>query len=137
MTQEKFEHFALRLRERDNVAVAKRAIVGGTQLVNGSLRLVAEGEVPLGHKIAVREIGQGEAIVKYGQVIGYGKRAIAVGEHVHTHNVGMRADADDRTRGGYEKEYCADYRPVEAYPVERVREFSGFARADGKVGTRN
>ena len=137
MTKEKFEQFALRLRERDNVAVAKRVIVGGTEFVNGSLRLVAGGEVPLGHKIAVRAIGQGEAIVKYGQVIGYAKRPIAVGEHVHTHNVGMRADADDRTRGGYEKEYCADYRPVQTYPAERVREFAGFARADGKVGTRN
>jgi altronate hydrolase len=134
---EKFQQFALRLRDRDNVAVAKRPIVGGTELMNGSIHVVAGSEVPLGHKIAIRSIEPAEPIVKYGQIIGYAKRRIEPGEHVHTHNVGMRADADDRTKEGYESQYSADYKPIQLYPPDKARYFSGFARDGGKVGTRN
>src|SRR5688572_11584420 len=137
MINEKFEQFALRLRDRDNVAVAKRPIVGGTELVNGSVHVMAGSEVPLGHKIAIRAIEPSEPIVKYGQIIGYAKRRIEPGEHVHTHNVGMRADADERMKTGYEAEYCADYKPLRLYSPEKQRTFSGFAREGGKVGTRN
>jgi altronate hydrolase len=137
MTKEKFDHFALRLRDLDNVAVAKRPIAGGTELLNGTIHLVAGSEVPLGHKIAIRPIEPNEPILKYGQIIGYAKRRIESGEHVHTHNVGMRADADDRMKTGYEAQFCADYKPLQLYPPEKQRTFSGFARDGGKVGTRN
>jgi altronate dehydratase len=49
--------------------------------------IVAGGPVPLGHKIAARDIAVGEQIIKYGAPIGSAARAIASGEHVHTHNV--------------------------------------------------
>ena len=86
---ERFEDFALRLRENDNVAVAKRPLAAGISL-NGSISLVTNREIPAGHKIAVSEIREGDAILKYGQVIGYARRRIEPGEHVHTHNVAMR-----------------------------------------------
>jgi altronate dehydratase len=47
----------------------------------------ADGAVPLGHKIAARPIAAGEKIIKYGVPIGSATRAIAQGEHVHTHNL--------------------------------------------------
>lgn len=49
--------------------------------------IVAGGTVPLGHKVAARDIAAGEKIVKYGAPIGSATRDIASGEHVHTHNV--------------------------------------------------
>ncbi|MEQ1862827.1 MAG: UxaA family hydrolase [Chthoniobacteraceae bacterium] len=49
--------------------------------------IVAGGEVPLGHKIAAREISAGEKIIKYGAPIGSAICAITSGAHVHTHNV--------------------------------------------------
>lgn len=46
------------------------------------------------HKFAVRDIGQGEQVLKYGEVIGEATRPIKAGEHVHVHNmVGLRARA--------------------------------------------
>jgi altronate dehydratase len=52
--------------------------------------IAADGPVPLGHKIAARAIAAGEKIIKYGVPIGSATRAIAAGEHVHTHN--LRSD---------------------------------------------
>ena len=52
---ERFEDFALRLRDNDNVAVAKRPLAAGMSL-NGSISLVTNREIPAGHKIAVMEI---------------------------------------------------------------------------------
>lgn len=43
--------------------------------------------VPLGHKVALRDIAAGEQLVKYGVVIGRATRDIRAGEHVHVHNV--------------------------------------------------
>src|SRR5436190_12875423 len=120
---QRFEDFALRLRDNDNVAVAKRPLAAGMSL-NGSISLVTNREIPAGHKIAVSEIGEGEAILKYGQVIGYARKKIAPGEHVHTHNVRMRDDADDRTQLAHE--CCVDFAPVLRYPPERMRHFQGY-----------
>ena len=72
------------LSERDNVAVlAARAEAGSDPLELGAPLSAA---VAPGHKIARREIGAGEPVVKYGQVIGYATAPIAAGEHVHSHN---------------------------------------------------
>lgn len=49
--------------------------------------IVTSHTVPLGHKVAARDIAAGEKIIKYGAPIGSAVRAIASGEHVHTHNV--------------------------------------------------
>ncbi|MDT7902769.1 MAG: UxaA family hydrolase, partial [Caldivirga sp.] len=44
-------------------------------------------DIPLGHKIALRDIKAGERVIKYGRPIGVATRDIKVGEHVHVHNV--------------------------------------------------
>lgn len=51
----------------------------------GDVRLLQD--VPFGHKLCIRGTLAGADVVKYGQVIGRASRALAVGEHVHTHNV--------------------------------------------------
>jgi (2R)-sulfolactate sulfo-lyase subunit alpha len=43
--------------------------------------------VPLGHKVALRDIPSGEPVVKYGVVIGRATQDIARGDHVHVHNL--------------------------------------------------
>jgi len=61
-------------------------------------------KVNLGHKVALRDISKGEAIHKYGQVIGFASKAIVAGEHVHVHNVA--ADAFERDYA-----YCSACHP--------------------------
>ena len=84
--------------------------------------------MPGGHKFAIRPIKAGEPIVKYGFTIGFAKTYIAVGEHVHTHNVKSNLDSL------LEYEYHPSFE--EAKKVEE-KYFMGFKRKDGTVGIRN
>ena len=43
--------------------------------------------IPLGHKIALRDVKPGEKVIEYDTVIGAATRRIRAGEHVHTHNL--------------------------------------------------
>lgn len=77
----------LRLHAADNVLTVIKTLEPGDELaVDGALVRVAD-RLPIGHKIAARSIVAGEKILKYGAPIGSAKRAIAAGEHVHTHNI--------------------------------------------------
>ena len=69
--------------QRDNVTTLIDEALEKTCLSDG--RPVDAG-IPFGHKVALTPIGQGEAIIKYGVVIGYASCAIRPGEHVHVHN---------------------------------------------------
>lgn len=92
---------ALKVDDKDNVAtIFANGIVDGTQVEIRDKKGVTEpvrviGDVPYGHKIAVREIRQGEAIMKYGESIGAASADIRKGEYVHIHNmVAMRGRGD-------------------------------------------
>ena len=82
-----------------------------------------------GHKYAVRDIMQGEDIIKYGSPIGHATKDIKKGEHVHSHNL--------KTNLGDNLEY--KFSPI--YPpmpkVGEMRYFMGYEREDGSVGVRN
>ena len=75
------------LRPQDNIAVAAQNLQPGTELNVAGSRVTVAKRVGLGHKVAVRPIKKGEAVTKYGQIIGFAKEDIAPGEHVHVHNV--------------------------------------------------
>lgn len=62
------------------LGAGERVEVGGTHVELASA-------LAIGHKIAAQAILAGAKIVKYGAPIGSATRDIAVGEHVHTHNV--------------------------------------------------
>ena len=47
----------------------------------------AKSDIPIGHKLAIKPIGSGDTIVKYGVDIGKVVAPIARGEHAHVHNI--------------------------------------------------
>ena len=49
--------------------------------------VTAQSEIPLGHKIALREYRPGDTVIKYGVDIGKVVKPIGKGEHLHVHNV--------------------------------------------------
>jgi len=119
---------AVHLRPGDNIAVAARNIDRGlTVQVNGS-SLTSAVRIPLGHKMAVRPIKKGDAVYKYGQIIGFATEDILPGGHVHVHNV--RADDFERDYA-----FCRD-RPAPPAAVD-ADYFMGYDRGDGRFGTRN
>ena len=96
---------------------------------NVAVLLESVGSIPAGHKIALRDIEQGEKIIKYGDPIGVATEFIPAGSHVHTHNV--------KTALAETGEY--EYAPVPAWnpPKEEKRTFMGYLRDDGRAGVRN
>jgi len=81
----------------DSVGVAV-ADLGPQTKANGRLlsgeelpKVTLHDAVPLGHKLALRDIARGERVIKYGQVIGEARSDIHTGDHVHVHNIrGLR-----------------------------------------------
>ena len=76
----------------DAVGVAVRDIspvpdVRGRVLGGDEILLEVVEAVPLGHKVALRDIPAGERVVEYGLPIGRATRDIAAGQHVHVHNL--------------------------------------------------
>ncbi|SHE98187.1 altronate hydrolase [Modicisalibacter ilicicola DSM 19980] len=116
----------IRLHQSDNVGVAARPVPKEYPIDDA--QHLTEENIDAGHKVALLPIAKGQAIVKYGQVIGLASRDIAVGEHVHTHNVGM-LERDTSLKS---------FKPASRTVVTRAeRTFDGFHRANGQVGTRN
>lgn len=77
----------LRIAKQDNVFVLLRPLSAGERLRLCGRTVVCDTPLGLGHKIAARDIAAGEKIVKYGAPIGSAVRDIALGEHVHLHNI--------------------------------------------------
>lgn len=124
---------AIRLNAADNLIIAKQPLLPRTTIDLGDgTEVQVQQMVPPGHKLAIREIPEGEPIRRYGQIIGFASQPIAPGQHIHTHNTVVH-------QGELKLDYafCADYKPVDYVPVEQRRTFMGYRRKDGRVGTRN
>ncbi|MFP3712791.1 UxaA family hydrolase [Puerhibacterium sp. TATVAM-FAB25] len=123
----------LRLAAADEVVVATADLPAGTRLAapDGAPGgdVVVVGDVPRGHKLAVTAVPAGAPVHKYGQVIGVATRDIAVGEHVHAHNLGFDP-------GAREHELATVHTELPA-PRDPGRTFLGYRRADGAAGTRS
>jgi hypothetical protein len=64
------------------------------------MTLAIGDRIPRGHKVALRPIARGEAVVKYGSAIGTAVSDIAAGAHVHTNNVESSRGRGDQARAG-------------------------------------
>jgi altronate hydrolase len=119
---------SIRLHAADTVAVARIDLVAGTEVPEAGVTV--PGFVPAGHKFATAAIAAGEPVRKYNQIIGFATVPIAVGEHIHTHNLAMQTFDRDYAFG-------ADAKPT-AFVAEADRaRFDGIVRPDGRVATRN
>jgi altronate hydrolase/altronate dehydratase small subunit len=82
---------AIVLHADDDVAVLITPLEAGMPaVVEGAgqrLSLTVAQSLPLGHKIALRDLPAGHHVRKHGEVIGALTRAVAAGEHVHVHNL--------------------------------------------------
>ena len=80
--------------EKDNVAVVVIEKTSKNQECTGwimendkTINIKSINEIPLGHKIALKDLKEGDTILKYGHDIGKVVKSIKKGEHVHVHNV--------------------------------------------------
>ncbi|GAB6152709.1 UxaA family hydrolase [Desulfosporosinus burensis] len=78
--------------DRDNVAtILRKGVEIGEAIVfsvgKKEFQIAVRSDIPYGHKLAISPIKTGEAVIKYGTVIGKATVNIEIGEHVHVHNI--------------------------------------------------
>jgi altronate hydrolase len=147
------EEWAIRLHPEDDVAIARQELRPGLRLRVGEAEIEVRQAVAAGHKLALRRVAQGEAVRRYGQIIGFAKARIEPGDYVHKHNLGMES-FEREFKAGEAKEPAPSAAP-RASPslhsgqvsslhsgqvlsaVEEPRSFWGYPRRDGRTGTRN
>src|ERR1700723_826626 len=115
----------IRLHPDDSVVIARATLLPGARVAGA---VVAAERIPAGHKVAVRPIGQGEAVRRYGQIIGFAASPISAGQHVHVHNCEM---------GDFAKDYAYGVDAKPTAPANSPAGFMGIRRPDGRVATRN
>lgn len=116
-----------RLRKGENLFKTMNERVIINEADNVGVCLSDLGEIPAGHKYALKDIKKGEAVIKYGEIIGRATADIKAGEWVHTHNVKSHLDETPV----YKYEFSA------ARPEITSAYFQGFRRAAGRAGIRN
>lgn len=119
----------IKVHENDNVAIVvnSQGLTAGTTFSDG-LTLIEH--VPQGHKVALQAIPQGQAVLRYGQVIGLAIRDIAQGSWIDESLIALPEAPDLHSLP------LADNVPPDLPPLEGYT-FEGYSNADGSVGTRN
>lgn len=62
-------------------------LTGWVMDTDETVKLTALDAIPLGHKVALRDMAEGDTVVKYGHDVGSATRAIGKGRHAHIHNM--------------------------------------------------
>lgn len=120
---------SVRMHEEDNVVVVASSggLPAGTALEDGTL---LNEDIPQGHKVALIDLAEGDAVVRYGEVIGYALLSLKRGDWVNEDRIQM---PDARQLEGLDTEvnFTSEIAPLEGYT------FEGYRNADGTVGTKN
>ncbi|MDE6556821.1 MAG: altronate dehydratase family protein, partial [Duncaniella sp.] len=127
----------LKINPADNVAVAINPLTKGMDVdVDGTGTVTLVTDVPAGHKFALKDLAEGENVIKYGFPIGHTRHAVAKGAFLD-HN-------DIRTNLEGQLDYSdisidnpSPAAPGAALGNQKEATFRGYERPDGQVGIRN
>ena len=115
----------IKINPADNVAVALTDLSKG-ETVEG---VVLRTDVPRGHKLTLRDLSEGENVIKYGFPIGHLTQAAPAGTCIDHGCIKTNLE------GLLDYRYEPALVPIPEASVKRT--FRGFRRADGQVGVRN
>ena len=86
-------HFVVHEQDDGVGVVVVEGVKTGQQLLgwimedDKEIRVTARSDIPIGHKVALRDYRPGDTVIKYGVDIGKVVAPIAQGEHAHVHNI--------------------------------------------------
>jgi altronate hydrolase len=120
----------LKLDSNDNVLIALTDLRRGEQIPFDSQTYTPESDVPAKHKFATEDLPIGATVRMYGVIVGKAVEAIRRGGLLTTRNLHHQAEAF------HEKTHEFPWTPPDVSRWQQ-REFLGYRRADGQVGTRN
>ena len=88
------------MKAADNMATVVETLEAGTEaaleMEGRHVTVRVTERIPFGHKFAIRDIKEGDAVLKYSEPIGIATKAIRAGSHVHVHNVESSRGRGDR-----------------------------------------
>ena len=122
-------HIVIKVTDKDNVGVVANlsGLLKGTKIKDGVMLIQ---DIPMGHKVALTTIENGENIIRYGQTIGFANKPIVPGEWIHESKVLLPKPPDLKSIPLPEAKELR-LKPLEGYT------FMGYRNADGSVGTKN
>jgi len=68
-------------------AKAGQELTGWIMDQDREIKVRAQSDIPIGHKLAIRALAANDTVIKYGVDIGRAVAPIGVGEHAHVHNI--------------------------------------------------
>ncbi len=119
----------LKINPADNVVVAIQPQSAGAVIDVDGAKITVLEDVPAGHKIAIKDIAEGENVIKYGFPIGHAREAKKAGSWMNENNI------KTNLAGLLEYEYHP--KDVVLNIPDDKRTFMGYRRKDGQVGIRN
>ena len=119
----------LKINPADNVVVAIQPQSAGAVITVDGKKITVLEDVPAGHKIAIKDLAEGENVIKYGFPIGHAKEAKAAGSWMNENNI------KTNLAGLLSYEYHP--KDVQLDIPDEGRTFLGYRRKDGQVGIRN
>ncbi|MDR1226091.1 MAG: altronate dehydratase family protein [Prevotellaceae bacterium] len=119
----------LKINSADNVAVAIAPLSSGKQLAANGVNITLKADIPMGHKFALKDLKNGENIIKYGYAIGHAIADIAQGSLVNEKNI----------KTNLKGLLSYKYEPVNTKDdfTNCNMTFKGYKRKNGEVGIRN
>ena len=119
----------IQINSADNVAVAIQSLHAGDRLSVAGNDIEVRDEIPVGHKVALRDFAVNDNIIKYGAPIGHAIKEIACGHLINEKNIKTNLEGLS--------EYVYSPAPV-PLPMEKMcLTFKGYRRKTGEVGVRN
>lgn len=130
MTMQASPPKALKIDPKDNVVVALVDLSADEGIEFGGRTITPLSDVPAKHKFAEIDLPTGAEVIMYGVLVGRAREPIPRGGRITTRNVQHQASPYSETVGEYQ------WRRPDVSKWQH-REFLGYRRADGQVGTRN
>ncbi len=119
----------IKINPSDNVAVAIENLSKGEQLNVEGTEVTLIEDVPAGHKFTLKDVAEGEDVIKYGFPIGHAKKVLKKGSWAYDENI--------KTNLSGLLEYTWNPTKVTLDDTDRKLTFKGYKRANGEVGIRN
>ena len=119
----------IKINPADSVVVCLRPFKKGEAIMVDNKEITIVEDIPMGHKILIKDTPEGADIIKYGYPIGHALKELKAGEWVNEHNLKTNLSGT----------LTYQYHPVDEklnIPREN-RTFNGYKRANGEVGIRN
>ena len=119
----------IKINVADSVVVCLRAFAKGETIIVDDQEITVRQDVPMGHKILIKDTPKGTDIIKYGYPIGHAIDDLKAGEWINENNL--------KTNLAGTLSY--EYHPVnEQLNIKKEnRTFNGYVRKNGEVGIRN